>query len=815
VVSGGKDGTLRCWDLADGSPRGEPLKLRYDRKITSAAVGDLDGRPFIVAAYARGGTIALWDLGTGQHLGVLEWESSRPSAHKWRDARVYAVAAGRHNGRPIIVAGYGDGAHLWAWTGDEWAPRPLIMGGGTISSVALASLGGRPIAVCGGSMLSTVDLETCEPATPQYRSPDGEIIGVAAGDVDGHAVAVTGNFFGLDPGIVRVWDLADDQEPLRGSLTGHYGGVQALAITHLDGRAMLVSGGFDHAVCVWDLAARLDRTPDRIEYQHISWLEAGEVVGGRPVVTSKSSVIVNFSKDRAWQKRETSLPDPSSRIPEILRGDAGTSPQWAIRFWDQTDGALIGAHPLDPDNQGIAYAAGRVRDALVVASVIKTARPECSGPREEGTYLAVTDLRSGVLMGRPIPIHEGSRGSIAIGAVAGRPVVAFSEDFPGNDDYPRDDDRSEDNRLQVWDVQACKLAWQPLPAYSEHGAGPVVRAVGAAAGQPIAVVTTPARFGIWDLQRGELLAEPPSMQGEGWTHPPAAIGELAGRPVAVYSGYGRPIRIWDYTADHECQRAIEVDAEISAITIAPDSTILAGGPAGMLAVRVEAAFFDPLPAPRERRTKAKDAQVKVFSVAGPADGDYLASISPRRPSEGDLEHYAQLREKLGETNEGEPHCGYDRFGRLVLSGTVDWYDGATETRFAVRWPFLRMEYRPLWSGTADLDDSAVFRGDGSYGNRPVYIFHQDGRIDLLPGEDLDWDFSWGDEEIGSYNLGVSVCRAAGLLRGQRRKIPREFEWWLEDLIQNEHHPGQPLKIPVSLVRKKFRRLKEVPGDWAT
>ena len=66
--------------------------------------------------------------------------------------------------------------------------------------------------------------------------------------------------------------------------------------------------------------------------------------------------------------------------------------------------------------------------------------------------------------------------------------------------------------------------------------------------------------------------------------------------MVVYSGYGRPLRIWDVTARHECERAIWVDAKISAITIAASSTILAAGPAGIiLALRVEASFFDPQP----------------------------------------------------------------------------------------------------------------------------------------------------------------------------------------------------------------------------
>ena len=231
---------------------------------------------------------------------------------------------------------------------------------------------------------------------------------------------------------------------------------------------------------------------------------------------------------------------------------------------------------------------------MLGVSVDEPTQPKRFDAREKNTHLRVWDLRSGAQVGLPIPINDNAAFTVAIGRLGDRLVVAFGDDFPGNDDFPGEGYRPQDALLQVWDVGAGRLVWEPRPAYRS---GPVVRAVGTLAGQPIAAVTATNRFGIWDLKRGELLAEPPSMQGEAWLHAPAAVGELAGRPVVVYSGYGRPIRIWDMTADDECQRAIEVDTEIQAITIVSDSTIIAVGPGGALALRVEDTFFDPVPAP--------------------------------------------------------------------------------------------------------------------------------------------------------------------------------------------------------------------------
>jgi WD40 repeat protein len=51
---------------------------------------------------------------------------------------------------------------------------------------------------------------------------------------------------------VRVWDLASGA-PLGEPLTGHYGGVRAVAFGELDGRAIALSGGEDGTVRIHEL----------------------------------------------------------------------------------------------------------------------------------------------------------------------------------------------------------------------------------------------------------------------------------------------------------------------------------------------------------------------------------------------------------------------------------------------------------------------------------------------------------------------------------------------------------------------------------
>jgi WD40 repeat protein len=75
------------------------------------------------------------------------------------------------------------------------------------------------------------------------------VTAVACTHLDGRAIAVTG---GWDH-TVRIWDLISGI-PI-GLFSGHNGRVTAVACGQLDGRAIAVTGGWDHTVRIWDLTS--------------------------------------------------------------------------------------------------------------------------------------------------------------------------------------------------------------------------------------------------------------------------------------------------------------------------------------------------------------------------------------------------------------------------------------------------------------------------------------------------------------------------------------------------------------------------------
>ena len=54
---------MRVWDLATGTPVGEPL-TGHTGAVCAVAVGALDGRPVVITG-SGDGTVRVWDLATG------------------------------------------------------------------------------------------------------------------------------------------------------------------------------------------------------------------------------------------------------------------------------------------------------------------------------------------------------------------------------------------------------------------------------------------------------------------------------------------------------------------------------------------------------------------------------------------------------------------------------------------------------------------------------------------------------------------------------------------------------------------------------
>ena len=103
VISGSDDGTVRVWDLATGTPVGDPF-TGHGGPVNAVAAAELDGRPVVISG-SGDGTVRVWDLATGTPVG---------DPFTGHDGAVRAVAAAELDGRPVVISGSGDGTvRVW------------------------------------------------------------------------------------------------------------------------------------------------------------------------------------------------------------------------------------------------------------------------------------------------------------------------------------------------------------------------------------------------------------------------------------------------------------------------------------------------------------------------------------------------------------------------------------------------------------------------------------------------------------------------------------------------------------------------------
>jgi WD40 repeat protein len=237
LATGSWDGTIKLWNLENGTLSGEQVSLLWLGQHTGSIqrlVFTPDGRT--LASGGDDAAIRLWDVSTGKHLQTLSCQSSA----------VYALAWSPDGG--LLASGSFDGSiQLWEMQGIQaaqscTATRILRGHSGLVWSVAFAP-DGRTLA--SGSFDRTVklwDMESLEvretlvghtaPVNAVAWSPDGSLL--ASGSRDQ---------------MIWLWDV--ERGSYRTALHGHAAVVHDLAFTP-DSRSLL-SGSEDGTLRVWDV----------------------------------------------------------------------------------------------------------------------------------------------------------------------------------------------------------------------------------------------------------------------------------------------------------------------------------------------------------------------------------------------------------------------------------------------------------------------------------------------------------------------------------------------------------------------------------
>jgi WD40 repeat protein len=448
--------TIRLWDLATGAPVGNPLKLEYNEGITCLATGKLDGRPILVSGQhdRRGweGTLRVWDLETGAlMLGPLPAHGSE----------VLAVAVGMLGSAPIVVScGRDELINVWDLRSGTAIGEPMAGHKGGISRVAIGALAGHRVVVSHGfdRTIRIWDLERVAMPVPHIEGHQGGVTCLAVGDRAGRSVVVTG---GQD-NTVRIWDL-ESGDPVGNPLVGHekiFGKdarVMSVAVEQLNGMPIVVSSGMDGTVRVWDLVTgSAIGKPFHGHYTTGSmavWIGSVAVgdLGGRRVLVAggydgtvnvwdlQSGVDVYEPFDpligggrASWPKHGTGTPIDylaltrlEGRLVVVVKAFGHRVP---LRVWDLADRAVVG-------KEISAEWYGRV------AVTNLDGRPVLVWSDSDG--VRISDIASGDAIGRPF---GPGKTSVTAGELNGRPVVVISRD----------------ETLQMWDLRSRIPISEPI-----------------------------------------------------------------------------------------------------------------------------------------------------------------------------------------------------------------------------------------------------------------------------------------------------------------------------------------------------------------
>ncbi|MFJ4120659.1 hypothetical protein ACIP3U_04900 [[Kitasatospora] papulosa] len=374
VAAGHADGTVVVWDLATG---GRTVRGGPGHPVTALIALDIGGRHVLAAGNGR--VIDLWETAGTRRAGRLPGHSDM----------ITALTALPLPGADVLASTAEDGTvRLW-----DRAALLRALDGGAVESlppaVAALSAGGADtplLAVATTESIALWDLETGasegaidvgrpkeSPALVWARRPSGRTLLWAAPD---HTV--------------RLWDAATRRSPAV-RLKGHTQRVACLAsCTTTRGREVVLSGGRDHRVALWDLDG--------------------------PALS------------RMWTGHE--LPVLAVAAASGLNNDwfASGSSDGTVRLWSMDDSAPAAVIPCD---QGTV-------ESLAVSAVPQAGLPPYLVSGGSDGSVRLWDLLTAGPLGPPLPGHTASVDAVAAWSAEGvGPFVAAA---------------SRDGTLRIWDA---------------------------------------------------------------------------------------------------------------------------------------------------------------------------------------------------------------------------------------------------------------------------------------------------------------------------------------------------------------------------
>jgi WD40 repeat protein/serine/threonine protein kinase len=582
-VTGGWGGIARIWDAGSGR---ELLAIPTGGQYVFGVAFAPDGRHVATGSNQRPDYVKLWDAQTGDLV----------KAYPGHGDAVLSLAFSR-DGKRLLTSSYDETARLWdlesgaaqVFQGHEW----------WVWSAAFSPDERRIVTACQDGSAMVWSVETRQPGPPFLGhvgpvyaaefSPDGKQVATAGYDrriliwepdrlrpfefgsrpdlsavaaaeyvaLEGHAAGVRALRYSADGKLllsggydntVRIWDVAS-RKPLK-ILRGHAGRVQACAFG--PDHSWALSGSHDHLAKIWSLAG----------YEEARVFQGRVLQGHRDAILGAAfspdgRQIVSASRDRSarlWNSQTGKEIRQFKEGHEFLATKAAFFPDGkrllsaavdnTTRIWEVATGTQL----LTLEGTGPAAAVALARDGrwLLTGSDDRTAKlwdattgqlvRKLEGHRSEVTTVAISPderwLFTGDARGR-CRLWEAETGTLKWAAEGHSRSITAACFLPDNGALLT---ASIDNTVGQWDVATGR---ERLPWILKHPDSVVAMAL-APDGRRVLTACADKVVRLWDVPSGQQLGVLPA--GDEMTNAVAFAPD--GRRVVTTSVSGQ-VRLWD------------------------------------------------------------------------------------------------------------------------------------------------------------------------------------------------------------------------------------------------------------------------------
>lgn len=637
ALTGGRDGQIRLWDLAQSQAVGSLRHAESDVVVTALATAELNSGEAIAVSGASDGTVRAWNLArrtplsislagienagqavavahggdgpigiyrTGDHLRAWDLSAGRPVGPQILAVRADPVAVAIHDGQVLIACGQRDQTgtvRVWDAVTGQQVGATVRLPDRWVSALAISRVGDRLLVAVAGHDVQAWDVLTGEPAGAPIWAWD-VIAALALQDIAGRSLlAIVGH-----RGRVSVVDPTAGQPPgATGDLTTDAPPGEILSgnlpypVTAMvwNGRVLLAAGGRSSTPVAqlwkWDQAGTLQPYGREIAAGEPAKSIAVTLWADRPAIAvtgadlrarvldaATGNLLADPAANSSWSgfgDRVYSVAAATIGGRTVIAAGAGET----VRFWDLGEVPLRAAGAAD----AVASTVTRRDDGSAVGLCEVDGRPAVvCVTRRDGTYL--WDPATGDAPHRVADPTGGYVRSTALGQVAGRPALARAG--PG------------DVGVRLSELPSGRELWSvSLP--------PGDSTVGLTGDGLVVAADIGGTFRVWDPVAGterEPIRAAPDLRV-------MAVTSVGGAPVAVYGGTSSGVVRAVSLLPADTSPAFPV-ADLAVTRKDGRAAVIAGGQAGVRVVWADTGeTAAPSPAIDPRRRVAAVAAAMV------------------------------------------------------------------------------------------------------------------------------------------------------------------------------------------------------------